>query len=88
MKTIWKFELETKDAQEIHIPENAQFLTMMTQMEVPCLWYLVDDSVPTIPTMFRIYGTGHSIKHNSKKDYIGGYQLQGGSFIGHVFIEK
>ena len=87
MKAIWKFQLQNTDRQTIFIPENAKFLCIQSQKEIPYLWYLVDVEIQTIPTTFRIIGIGHHIETDFNGKHLGSYQLMDGSFVGHVFIE-
>jgi len=84
MKTIWKYELETTDLQEIEMPHAAKILTVQVQNGVPCIWCLCK---PNNLKQFRIIqtiGTGHE-KENIKGIYIGTYQLLEGSVVFHVF---
>lgn len=86
-KTIWKFELETTDNQEIKMPVGAEILTVQVQGETLCLWALVDPSAEKETRHFEMIGTGHPINYNTgvSRVYIGSYQLLGGELVFHVF---
>lgn len=86
-KTIWKFELETKDGQEIHMPAGAEILTVQTQGTNPCMWALVDPEEKNQIRYFEVFEIGHSINFGMGvgRNYVGTYQLMGGSLVFHVF---
>jgi hypothetical protein len=88
MKSIWKFPMVTKDVQEIEMPKDAQLLTVQMQgSRSPCIWALVDPAAVKEKRTFRTYGTGHPITSGGLQ-YLGTYQLAGGSLIFHVFEQK
>jgi len=86
-KTIWKFELETTDNQTIEMPVNAEILTVQTQNEIPCIWALVDPTETKEKRFIEVFGTGHDIHYDMgvSRNYLGTYQLHGGSLVFHVF---
>ena len=86
MQTIWKFRLDMMDEQTINVPIGSTFLSVQVQRDVPCVWALVDDNAPSVPTTVRIYGTGHPIKFDvTGLEYIGTFQLSGGALVFHLF---
>lgn len=87
MKAVWKFELDADDYNEIELPAGAKPLTVMGQRGRAQLWCLVDPNETVYETrVFRLAGTGHPIRENV--EYIGTFQLYGGSFVGHLFEVK
>lgn len=89
-KTIWKYELETKDKVKIEMPIGAEILTLQTQngSGKPCLWVLVDEKQSLETREFHIFGTGHIIydsETNKQRRYIGTYQSQSGNLVFHCF---
>ena len=86
-KTIWKFELETTDNQTIEMPVNAEILTVQTQNEIPCIWALVDPTQVKEKRFIEVFGTGHDVHYDMgvSRNYLGTYQLHGGSLVFHVF---
>ncbi|TNE75026.1 hypothetical protein EP331_00220 [bacterium] len=84
-KTIWKFQLETTDYQEIEMPYQSKILCVQVQNGTPNIWALVDPKSPLVKRAFDIFGTGHPVDYNVKREYIGTYQLHGGSLVLHVF---
>ncbi len=86
MLTIWKYPLQVTDEQTIMMPRDTRILTVQTQDDQPCLWAFVDNSREREPRKIRIYGTNHEIDE-TPTDYIGTFQVSGGSLVFHVFEE-
>ena len=86
-KTIWKFQLEVKDGNEVYMPKDAEILCIQVQNEQPCIWALVDTNQPNVRRIIDIYGTGHEISYSMGQEwkYIGTFQLLQGQFVGHAF---
>jgi hypothetical protein len=84
---IFKYTLEVIDTQIIKMPVDAILLTIQMQRGKPCLWALVDESLPS-DKEYRIktYGTGHKVP-KAAGIYIGTYQLAEGALVFHVFSE-
>lgn len=87
MRSIFKFPIETADAQEVAMPKGASILCVQVQRGVPCLWALVDTAQPIVPRKVFVVGTGHLIPADAEL-YVGTYQLNDGAFVGHVFEGK
>ena len=88
MKTIYEYDLEVTDTQEVVLPVGSKILTVQVQNGVPCLWATVDVEKPnTDKKVIRTFGTGQEINANNLK-YINTYQLYGGEVVFHVFMEK
>ena len=83
METIWKYELETTDHQELELPLAAKVLTVQMQNGKPCLWALVDTEEQKAGQSICIFGTGHPVEFVG--DYLGTYQLNDGALVFHVF---
>jgi hypothetical protein len=101
-KTIWKYEFEISDRQEIRMPNGAEILSVQVQQSTfrPCMWVLVDPAASdgTVTRRFRVFGTGHPIEAgaiNSSSvvkmagdlNYIGTFQVAGKSLVFHLFEE-
>ena len=73
----------------ISMPDGAKLLTVQTQTGSPVLWALVNTKNANIIRAIVTVGTGNPMPYESidNLQYIGTYQLHGGSFIGHVFEE-
>lgn len=83
--TIWKFPLETTDAQRIQVPSRNRILTVQMQGNTPCIWAAVDADSPKEEMEIRIHGTGHELPQDAGSyAYIGTYQLHNG-LVFHVF---
>jgi len=80
---IYKYPIETTDDQEIKMPSEAHILCVQVQGGIPYLWARVDPDAPSCVRMISVFGTGHPIEGHL--DYIGTYQLDGGSLVFHVY---
>ena len=84
MKTIWKFDLEVTDLQDIAIPEGARLLCVQIQRRQPKLWALVEEFAPIVKRFIEMVGTGHEVS-DPVGAYIGTFQNENGSLVFHVF---
>jgi hypothetical protein len=86
MRTIWKFEFETKDEIQIEMPKGAFILDVQVQKGQPCIWAKVDSEAGKEIRTFRIHGTGHPILEARSKgyEYLGTYQLMNGDLVFHL----
>lgn len=83
-RKIHKYILQTIDEQLISMPIGAKILTVQVQHKTPCLWVEVDTSKVTKLVTIYTHGAGHEV-HEMASKYIGTYQLQGGTFVFHVY---
>lgn len=74
------------DVQEVAMPLGAKPLCVQLQGDQLCMWALVDPREPPAQRTVRIAGTGHRRDDISAEDYLGTYQLMGGSLVFHVFV--
>lgn len=71
MKTIFKYNLDLIDKQEVEIPANGKILHFGLQdLESLCIWVLIDPANSKEKRHFKIYGTGRSI-YDESENYIG-----------------
>lgn len=83
---VWKFPLDACDHQVLVMPEGAKLLCVQTQFGCPCIWALVWCEAPKVSRRIIIHGTGHPVEPTTTEhDYVGTFQLSGGSLIFHVF---
>lgn len=86
---IFKFSLFVTDEQKLKLPAGSEVLTVQTQNGIPCLWALIpDEKAPLVERSFQIIGTGNlmpPLKDGEQGRYVNTFQLNGGSFVGHVF---
>lgn len=89
MKTIRKYKIEN-GLGSIEMPQGAEFLSLQVQNGSPHIWMLVDPHRETERRLFSVMGTGHSMSDENYRvsTYLGGYQLAGGQFVGHLFEVK
>ncbi len=86
MTKIFKYKLEITDIQTVEMPEGSVILCIQTQNEEPHIWALVNpNNMFKKDRTFLIYGTGHTVSTEPNVKYIGTFQLQIGSFVGHCF---
>lgn len=95
MRTIYKYPLNVTDRQTISIKQlnndghiallKDQVLMIDEQNGAPCIWAMVDTELQDVSHEIVIHGTGHACDDVSIDDYVGSFQLYGGSFVGHVF---
>ena len=86
MKSIWKFELGPNNL-KIMIPAGANLLTAQEQHDQICVWAEVDTTAPKEEVLFEVFGTGHVMPEamGLDREYVGTAQIQGGSFVFHVY---
>lgn len=85
--TIWKYQLEITDRQEITVPAEGIFLCAQTQHGIPCLWAEVDPDKPHEKRIIRIIGTGNPGGDLSTMNYLGTVQTANGQLIWHIYEE-
>ena len=86
---VFKYQIPLDDLFALDLPVKARVLTVQEQHGEPQMWVLVDEDSTKETRNFRLAGTGHNIDDNPEAlDYIGTFQLGGGSFIGHLFEIK
>lgn len=83
-KTIWKYTLQPSSL-ILEIPEGSEILSVESQNNKICIWFLVDPSADSVEREFIVYGTGHAISDAEHKKYIGSAQLENGMLVFHVF---
>ena len=82
-RTIWKFELDIVDSQDLELPAHWQVMSMGTQEGNAhiLVWLLVDPEAPKQTFRFRCFGTGHPFEGASR--HIGTVQV--GAMVWHYF---
>jgi len=88
MATIFKYILSIQDEQYLFVEEGAMFLTVQVQHRQPVLWAVVNAMAETVERKVYIRGTGHEMGEAESGQYVGTFQIEGGAFIGHVFVEE
>lgn len=89
MKTIRKIQFETTSIQDVEMPKNCTILSLQSQNNKPCLWYLFNRGDKLIKRTIEIFGTNYDIPSDYRRKYLGTFQTYSG-FVGHVFerLEK
>jgi hypothetical protein len=80
MKTIYKYELRSKDG-SIKLPKGAEILTVQIQDGRPMLWALISPGNVLEDRFISTVGTGWEVEDNMK--YICTYMEE--YFVWHVF---
>lgn len=86
MRTIWKYELEITDHQQIKMPGPAVPMAVMKQGNRVCLWAEVDPSLKDNIYEVFIVGTGRPVPQFSNAKYTG--SVIDGPFVWHVWFGK
>ena len=87
MKTIWKYNLDTTDYQEIVIPLPAKILSVSNQKGQIVLYAEVDtESKMLRDVAVWIHGTGHEKKAPDTTEFIGTVKLMDGILMFHVYV--
>lgn len=90
MKTIYKYNLEVQDEQELLLPTGAKILSVANQRETIVLYALVDKEIKTEEVFkFVVRGTGHPVDFQiDDYTFLGTVKLMNGSFMFHVFFKR
>ena len=88
MKVIYKYPISVTEKQFISIPVDAKILTVGIQNDIPCVWALVDDSLPISNVLIRIYPTGVEIDNYLTLKYLGTLSKLSANIIYHIFIDE
>lgn len=84
MKTIHKIQL-TPLQSSIFIPINSKILTVKTQYDIPCIWYLLDSEESSNETRdILIVPTGHIFDDTDYK-YVDTFLLEDDNLVFHLF---
>ena len=86
MQTIYKYELEVSELQEIYMPQGAGVLDVQNQNGKICVWAEVDTEAIEVKYTFAIFGTGQELRvpyENCKALYCGTIQFYG--YVWHVY---
>jgi len=85
--TIFRYVFETTDEFELSMPLHAKILAVQAKGNAPSMWAMVNEAeTVNEKRKFRVYGTYQQIEVPlSHLDYLGTYQLHGGTLIFHVF---
>lgn len=87
MKTIWKTQIIPDDYIELFLPKGAKPLSVQVQNDEPLLWLLCDQDAVYEQRTFRLVATGEIVK-DENLEFIGTFQLSGGSLVFHLFEVK
>lgn len=88
--SIWKFPLGVEDYQQVLMPINAKVLSVQAQNNKPTLWAICDTETDKKECReFTMFGTGcpfyEGVQFGKEQQFIGTFQLHGGTFVGHLF---
>lgn len=84
MRTIYKYQLEITDFQDISMPECSHIIHVAEQDGKLCLWALVDNEVNSMKRRIQIVGTGNPMPYDARVvRHIGSVIMS--PFVWHVF---
>jgi len=87
MRTIYKYEVG-RGTNVIEMPIGARVLTVQSQYGKAFIWALIDTvNIDHVPRRFEAFETGESLG-KTEFQYIGTFQLDGGSSIYHLFEDQ
>lgn len=82
MTKIYKYKLEIKDTQNLHLPHDFKILSLQMQDGVPCIWCEVNPELPLKEVTLYCLGTGREV------DFIGKHigTVLDEPFVWHFYI--
>ena len=86
---VFRYPLLIVDKQEIDLPLSAQILHVAPGRGPSYaldLWAQVPEEAPMVPTVIRIFGTGHPMDHHTQLEYIGTCVMPD-ELVWHVYVE-
>jgi hypothetical protein len=82
---VYRIDLDSPTA-AFNIPEGARFLHAAPQHGDIALWYEIPDrEAPEVRHLYELYGTGHSIPNDAKRDYLATTLHFNGTLVLHVY---
>jgi hypothetical protein len=92
VRAIWKYTLKFTEVQDLDLPLGAELLTVQAQHGQIVLWAIVDiDEDRKSKRTFVLATNGAPFLPGSwlhRERYLGTFQLNAGSFVGHVFEQR
>lgn len=90
-QTIWKYDLDAVNRQEIEVPEGAYghglgALHVGVQHDEPVLWRQVNPDNKKCTAVIRMFATGEKLP-DERLYYLGTVHLSNGRLVLHVFVE-
>ena len=87
MRTIWKYRVHQLESFTHQIPKGARFLSVQIQNGTPEIWFTVETTQEMEERKFFMALTGQEIPQDlfNVADYLGTFQLSGGSIVCHLF---
>ena len=86
MRQILKYEIKSEGQFTIVMPADSFVLTVQAQRNVPQIWVTGDpDKGIMVKRQFVVRMTGQYFDLSNTERYIGTFQLDGGSYVGHLF---
>jgi hypothetical protein len=69
------------------MPKGARILDVQEQHGQPVIWAEVDTDAETEERLFEVFGTGHEMRNGmcAEREYVGTFQLHGGSLVFHLY---
>jgi|GEM_PF-3949743 len=96
-RVIWKWTVErgTKRHFTLEMPENPQIMTCQVQTQVIdgreqetlVVWAFVNPTARKENVRFQVVDTGLTTDGLLDWAYVGTFQLNGGDYVGHLFVK-
>lgn len=87
MTTVYKYQIQVDDFQQVGMPKGAEILSVITNHEEVFVYAKVDTEQQIVPYNIYMVGTGHDSAEIDDKVFLGTITLRNGKFVGHVFID-
>ncbi len=84
-RTIWKFNIDIDDVQNVEMPKQAKLLSVQVQNGSVRLWAMVCPRNTLVNRIIQMAGTGHDLKGRDMGEYLGTFQISNGQLVFHVF---
>ena len=85
-QTIWKFDIEVSDIQQIKMSQLAELLSVQVQHGAVCIWALINPDNPIVDRNIIMSGTGHDLSDRLLGKFLGTVQFpDDDDLVFHVF---
>ena len=85
MKNIYRFDVPIEDRFCLHLPVDAQVLSVSERGGTAHMWILLSPEKKIEERHFRVIGTGRPIPDAANLRFVGTVLLSAGRLVWHVF---
>lgn len=85
-QTVYKYPVPVEDEFTLEMPCGSHILCVQTQRDEAQIWAIVEPAAEPEERRFALRGTGHPVDDGlAGSNYIGTFQLDGGTLVFHLF---